>query len=269
MINLVPGDSFRLIQEVPDQSVNLVMTDVPYPDMKIHDGTRDIISSANWIEWFAPMATQIKRVLTPDGSFVTTINSKKDRGIFFEWVYWMRQVLGFNYVLTCYWVKKNIIPGSVKRMRFPRDGVDFIAWFSVTPQYYSNLSAVSDWKSYNPATTMPTNLIYASMMDDVEYWAAKKKTGISHTGKYPEAVPRLFIQILTRPGDLVLDPFSGTGTTALAAAKYSRNCLAFEKNASNVRLTCAVFSQHRRLVGVRAERLNVSSIRAWKLSKLF
>lgn len=229
------------------------MTDVPYPDMKIHDGSRQIIASDEWTEWFSPMAREIKRVLKPTGSFVTTINSKSDRGFYFDWVHWMRSELGMHYVLTHYWVKKNIIPGAVKRMKHPRDGVDFIAWFGATSRYYSNLLAIENWKKYNPATTTPTNLIYATVMDDESYWAAKKKTGTSHTGKYPEAVPDLFIQMLTKPGGLVLEPFLGTGTTAIMASKHCRNCLAFEKNWRNVSLSQASFKAARRVHEVDIE----------------
>ena len=260
----MPGDSFRLIREVPDACVDLVMTDVPYPDMKIHDGTRRIIASEEWIEWFKPLAIEIKRVLKPTGSFVTTINSKKDRGFYFDWVAWMRQTLEFHFVLPHYWVKKNIIPGSVKRMRFPRDGVDHIAWFGATPRYYANLGAIDNWKKYNPATTTPTNMIYASTMDDMSYHRAKKKTGIDHTGKYPELIPDLFIQILTQPGGTVLEPFLGTGTTAIVAAKHGRECMAFERNMKNVTLARAAMKEARKLYNFD-DVFQVLSARKWKL----
>jgi DNA modification methylase len=50
----------------------------------------------------------------------------------------------------------------------------------------------------------------------------------SHSAAFPEALPTWFAQLLTKPGDLVLDPFLGSGTTALAAAKLGRNYLGIE-----------------------------------------
>jgi site-specific DNA-methyltransferase (adenine-specific) len=236
MIHLVKGNAFKLIKAVPDSSIGLVMTDVPYPDMKIHDGTRNIISSEQWISWFTPMAEQIKRVLLPSGSFVTTFNSKVDRGVFFDWVHWMRHTLGMHYVMPFYWVKKNIIPGSVKNMRFPRDSTDFIAWFSKSPDYWSSLTDI-DWKRYNPATAVPTNLIYATSNDSPECREAMRQLKMRHTGKYPSAIPDLFIKMTTQLAHTVLDPFSGTGTTLLSAYENNRNAIGFEKNLRNVTLT--------------------------------
>ena len=50
----------------------------------------------------------------------------------------------------------------------------------------------------------------------------------THSAAFPEALPTWFIRLLTKSGDLVLDPFIGSGTTAIAAAKLSRNYLGIE-----------------------------------------
>jgi site-specific DNA-methyltransferase (adenine-specific) len=242
MIELIRGDSFRLIKHVADNSIPLVMTDVPYPDMKIHDGSKDVIPSDQWVEWFSPLAYEILRVLSPTGSFVTTINSKKDRSFYFKFAHWMTTVGGFEYALTHYWVKQNIIPGDVGKMPFPRDAVDPILWFVKTKGYACDLTVIDDWGRYNPHhPKIPTNMIYASVNDDTAYRAAKKDTGIDHTGKYPQLIPEFFIRILTNEGDLVLEPFAGSGTTPIAAGLLNRPCLAFEKNLSNITLAQAGF----------------------------
>jgi site-specific DNA-methyltransferase (adenine-specific)/site-specific DNA-methyltransferase (cytosine-N4-specific) len=241
MITLYNGNSFQLIREIiASSSVDLVMTDVPYPDMTIHDGINPPVKSQDWIAWFQPLAEQIKQVLKPTGSFVTTFNSKSDRGIYFEWVESMRG-LGFHYVLTYYWVKKNIIPGDVSKLRFPRDGVDFIAHLSLNKNYKADLTEIQ-WKNYNPATAVPTNLIYASVMDDKPYWAACKKLSLRHPGKYPSMIPDLFIRMLTDEGDVVLDPFNGTGTTTLVAEKLGRKAVGFELNPKNIALSREIYA---------------------------
>ena len=256
MIRLVHGDSFNLIKKLNNNSINLVMTDVPYPDMMVHDGVSAIVPSERWIDWFRPMAEEILRILKFTGSFVTTFNSKRDRAVFFRWVNDMTG-LGFHYVLTHYWVKKNIIPGSISKMRFPRDGVDFIAHFSKTPQYSADLTRVPDWSAYNHATHVPTNLIYASVRDDKSYWKARKLTGIDHTGKYPSAIPRLFIQMLTAELDCVLDPFNGTGTVTLTAEQLGRQSIGLEKNPQNIRLSKVIY----RLEDVSFKHISRKSLR--------
>ena len=54
---------------------------------------------------------------------------------------------------------------------------------------------------------------------------------------FPEKLPAFFIGLFTRPGDAVLDPFSGSGTTAFVAMRMGRKFIAVEKEAANVRLT--------------------------------
>ncbi len=54
--------------------------------------------------------------------------------------------------------------------------------------------------------------------------------GCPHRAVFPEAVVTEFIRLLTRPGDVVLDPFLGSGTTAVAAKKLSRHYLGVDIN---------------------------------------
>jgi len=233
MVTLEQGNTFDLISRLPTNSVDLVMTDVPYPDMTIHDGTKDIITSGKWIEWFAPMAREIKRVLKPRGSFVTTINCNTDQAFFHRWVVWMVDELKFTYQLPWYWVKKDI--PQKKRVR-AKDGVDYIAHFTKSPECATYLKRIKDWSRYNPATKVATNLIYASNSEDEAYVKTSAKMGHKHPGKYPAKIPEVFIQILTKPGDTVLEPFAGSGTTLLVAAKLKRKVIGFEKNPKNVEL---------------------------------
>lgn len=236
MIKLMHGDSFKMIKEIKDESIKLVQTDVPYPDMEIHDEKGHVVYADSWIKWFAPMAKDIYRVLEDGGSFVTTINCKYDFSFFYKWVNWMCE-LGFTYVYDWYWIKQNIIPGKMKR---PRDSKDYIAHFykgsiDESKDVY-NMSAIEDWRKYNPNTSIPTNLIYASNLNDKDYYKISKKLGIKHPGKYPSLIPELFIKLLTDEGDVVLELFNGSGTTSIEASILGRKCIAFEYNDDFIKL---------------------------------
>ena len=237
MIKLHVGDSFEMIKDVKSKSVSLVQTDVPYPDMIIHDDNTSIVNSQEWIEWFSPLAKEIKRVLKDGGSLVTTINSKYDFSFYHKWVSWMCDELGLTYVYNWYWMKTRVIPGgSYPR---PRDATDFIAHFykgsiDDSKDVY-DMDAIDDWTRYNPSTKVPTNLIYASSSDQA-YREACKELGMKHNGKYPGVIPELFIKLLTKKGDIILDPFNGSGTTSIVASELGRKCIAFEYNKKWVRL---------------------------------
>jgi site-specific DNA-methyltransferase (adenine-specific)/site-specific DNA-methyltransferase (cytosine-N4-specific) len=55
---------------------------------------------------------------------------------------------------------------------------------------------------------------------------------------FPERVPAFFIDLLTKQGDVVLDPFSGSGTTAKVALAKGRRFIVIDKEAANIRLIC-------------------------------
>jgi site-specific DNA-methyltransferase (adenine-specific) len=231
MIKLYQGDSFKLIENLKDESVDLVQTDVPYPDLEIHDGKTEIIPGEEWISWFAPMADEINRVLKPGGSFVTTINSKWDFSFYHRWVKWMCDEYDLTYVYNWYWVKFNGLPYRLKK---PVDLTDFIAHFykgsiKDSKEIY-NMDAIEDWTKYNPHTKLATNLIYSSTMGEKEYRKACKELGIKHSGKYPSLVADMFIRLLTKEGDVILEPFNGSGTTSIVASQLDRKCIAFEYN---------------------------------------
>ena len=73
---------------------------------------------------------------------------------------------------------------------------------------------------FNKVERYPEDVIYVKR----EYWKGKKKTPT----KLPLALIEKLIQYATDPGDLVLDPFMGSGTTAVAAKKLGRRWLGFE-----------------------------------------
>jgi hypothetical protein len=84
------------------------------------------------------------------------------------------------------------------------------------------------------------NVVYADEgPDDIAFRA---RTYIEGLGDYhaalPLAVPRFFVDLLTDPGDLVLDPFAGTNSTGAAAAAMGRRWLSYEPEPEQIRRAC-------------------------------
>ena len=65
-----------------------------------------------------------------------------------------------------------------------------------------------------------------------------------HSAAFPESLPEWFIKLFTKPGDMVLDPFSGSGTTGVACVNTGRNFIGIEKDPTyfaiaDYRIACA------------------------------
>ena len=75
---------------------------------------------------------------------------------------------------------------------------------------------VSNW--LGRSTVYPTNVLHL----------ATECGNRNHSAAFPESLPAWFIQLLTKPGDVVVDPFVGAGTTAVAALNLDRRYIGIE-----------------------------------------
>jgi DNA modification methylase len=113
------------------------------------------------------------------------------------------------------------------------------AWF-VGPYYTSSYRAVDDYEFIGLFGTAP----YVARLDDTYHWRYRgtwEMTSVAknddHPAKFPTELPERCIVMLTDPGDVVLDPFVGSGTTLIAAESMGRQCVAMELSPRYVDLT--------------------------------
>jgi modification methylase len=79
--------------------------------------------------------------------------------------------------------------------------------------------------------------VWAQAADEGEsIWSMTTETSVDHPAPFPEELPRRLILLYTKPGDLVLDPFMGSGSTAVAAVMEGRHYVGFEVSEEYCRL---------------------------------
>lgn len=111
------------------------------------------------------------------------------------------------------WVKKAPMPESVKNR--PSNATEEVFLFSKTPNYYYDNQAVREETGANRKN----------------YWLlGPDSSGTPHPAAFPKELARRCILLGSRPGDLVLDPFSGSGTTGMVAVELNRNAVLIELN---------------------------------------
>jgi site-specific DNA-methyltransferase (adenine-specific) len=243
------GDSLDLLKELPDDSVDLVITSPPYSNMKKYIDDEGI-SADDYVDWFIPYCIEIERVIKPTGSFILNINDKVEGGFrhpyVFDLISRLHKETGLKMFERLFWNKMKGLPN---RSRFG-DRIEFLFWFVKDKNFKFNIdemrteySPVSikrmkkplkkrysrgeddskleykDWAP-NPKGALPTTLINIS--------SQSKKIADSHVAVYPTALIKYFIMGSTNEGDIVLDPFMGTGTTGLVSKELNRNYIGFE-----------------------------------------
>jgi DNA modification methylase len=206
------GSCFDLLEHVPEESVQLILVDSPY-DTGREDNLETMGRTSMNYPWDGPIDNLrwlelADRALKPGGSIASFYDWKKIN----ELMNIVELELGYVVKRPIIWRKLNPMPGN--RASLPASTIEMGYW-AVKPG--------AKW-----VFNCPEHLTYADFL-----WF---DTGVPRTGKgkprheamKPEELFGDLIEILTNPGDVVLDPFCGSGTTAVAAANRGRIPICFE-----------------------------------------
>ena len=243
------GDSLELLKQLPDNSVDLVITSPPYADLKVYIDNPGILAD-DYVNWFIPYCKEIERVIKPTGSFILNINDKVENGFrhpyVFDLISKLHKETGLKMFERLFWNKMKGLP---KRSRFG-ERVEYLFWFAKEKGFKFNIDDMRteyseksikrmtkplkkrfartegddniEYKNWapNPKGALPTTLVNIS--------SESKRIADSHVAVFPVSLVEYFIKGSTEKGDLILDPFMGTGTTAVASKKLGRNWMGFE-----------------------------------------
>lgn len=243
------GDSLELLKQLPDNSVDLVITSPPYADLKVYIDNPGILAD-NYVEWFLPICNEICRVIKPTGSFILNINDKVENGFRHPYVYDLISEIHKRTELKMFerlfWNKLKSLPN---RSRFG-DRIEHLFWFAKEKgfQFYIDEMRTEYSEKSIKRMTKPLKKRFARTEgdDDIEYkdWAPNPKGALpttlinisseskriadAHVAVYPVELVKYFIKGSTKEGDVVLDPFMGTGTTGVACKQLGRNYIGFD-----------------------------------------
>ncbi len=250
------GDCEALLKEIPDNSIDLILTSPPYADQR--KSTYGGISPDQYVDWFLPKSAEFLRVLKPTGTFILNIKERVVNGerhtYVLELILAMRGQ-GWLWTEEFMWHKKNSHPGKWPN-RF-RDNWERLIQFNKSRQFAMYQDAVmvpvGDWAKDRLAKLSQTDLtrdeskVGSGFGKNVSNWVGREMVypnnvlhmatecyNRRHSAAFPLDLPKWFIKLFTQPGDVVLDPFIGSGTTAVAAIELSRHFIGVDLLAENV-----------------------------------
>ena len=240
------GDCLEILKGFSDNSIDLVMTSPPYADRRAIK-----IDPKNYSSWFIPIADQLYRVLKPTGSFILNIkenvsNTERDTYVI-ELILEMRKSK-WLWTEEYIWCKTNSVPGKWPN-RF-RDSWERCLHFTKEKHFKMNQESVmipiGDWaesrlKQLDKNETRHDSRTNSGFGRDLSKWINRDKVYPSnvlhlavegknknHSAVFPITLPTWFIKLFTNEEDIVLDPFLGSGTTALAAKQLNRKYIGIE-----------------------------------------
>lgn len=225
MITFKNECSIKGMQKLEDQSVDLIVTDPPYNiadnnKMTMKDG-KFITTSKAWggdfqdtwnsfeeyYEWLKPFFAEMQRVLKDDGSMIIFL----DRNFASTVGYLLQKDFGLIVKNKLYFQKTN--PSiSVRRNNY-RSCVEEAIWISKTKNCKLNFVNQTEMKQ-----------VFSGNNGE-----RRKTKSIHPCQKYGWMIEPM-IERHSEPGDVVLDPFAGSGTTLRIAAAMGRKAIGFEKS---------------------------------------
>lgn len=222
-VRIIQGDCLQVLRELPDGCVDAVVTDPPYcsggnleaQKNSKAQGLRTATVSADDFEWFTSdnmgtaglvwmlrsMMIECRRLLKPNRSAF----------VFTDWRMLPNlapalESAGMRYRNMIVWDKGNA--GL---------GVGFKPAHEIIMEF---TNGVTEYASLTGQNLLRFPRVHSSEKE--------------HGAQKPIGLIRKLLEVATRPGDLVLDPFAGSGTTANAAAVDGRRCIAIELSPNNV-----------------------------------
>jgi site-specific DNA-methyltransferase (cytosine-N4-specific) len=253
-VTVLTGDSLVVLPTLEAESVQCCVTSPPYWGLRDYNHSAQIgaeASPAEYVENLVRVFREVRRVLRADGTLWLNVGDgyarnggegncgpnakvgntkkliqKRNCKVPDVWGLKDRDLLGMPWRVAfalqndgwilrsrVVWIKKTAMPESVKNR--PTNATEEVFLFAKNPGYFYDSQGVREDSGANLRN----------------YWRLGPDTsGNGHPAAFPRELVRRCIRLATRPGDTVLDPFGGSGTTGVVAQEEDRHALLIELN---------------------------------------
>jgi site-specific DNA-methyltransferase (adenine-specific) len=241
MDQVLAGDCLKLLARLPESSVDLAFADPPFNIGYEYDHYHDRRAKSEYLAWTESWLKAVRRVLKPAASFYVAIGDEfaaeikvrlDDLGLTMRnWIVWH-----YTFGVNC-------------TKKFNRSHAHIFYYIADTKRYTFNSDTVrvpsarqttyADRRA-NPRGKLPDDTWVLRPQENDRFfpengdtWYVARICGtfkerIAHPCQMPEAVLERIIRVSSNPGDIVLDPFAGSGTTLAVAKRLGRHYVGME-----------------------------------------
>ena len=238
--NLLLGDSLNVLKKLSDNSIDACITDPPYniegqrnkeigwyksnslwkesKNFNKFSESWDNFSNQSYEDFTVSWLMEIKRVVKENGN-VAIFGSYHN---IFK-IGYLLEKLDFRIINSIVWYKRNAFPNITQRMFC--ESTEYIIWAA-----NNSSKKAKNWTfNYNEMKDLNGGKQMRNMWDIPSTPSSEKKEG-KHPSQKPLAVMERLIKSLSKEGDIILDPFVGSGTTSLASVKNKRKYIGIDTN---------------------------------------
>jgi len=228
------GDCLELMRKLPDTLISLTVTSPPYNIGKEYETVRDV---DEYLTWCQSWIKEIHRLTAADGAFWLNLGylnlPGRAKAIPIPYLIWNRvpfyliQEVVWNYGagVAC---RKSLSPRNEKFLWYVKHPDNYV--FNLDDVRDPNVKYPNQKKNgklrCNPLGKNPSDVWKIPKVTSGENRSSKERT--DHPAQFPVALIERIIRATSRPGDVVLDPFMGSGSVAEAALRTGRQAVGFE-----------------------------------------
>ncbi|MHA1512043.1 MAG: DNA-methyltransferase, partial [Promethearchaeota archaeon] len=229
--NIILGDS-RDLSIIPDNSIHLVVTSPPYNVTKDYD---ENLTLKEYLALLSSVFTEMWRVLVPGGRMAINIANigRKPYIPLHSYIINIMHKIGFYMRGEIIWNKDSSAGiscawGSFASASNPvlRDVHEYILVFS---------KITGKLEKGNKINTIDKK-DFVEWSKSIWNFSAVSAKKIGHPAPFPVELPRRLIEFYSYEGDVILDPFIGSGTTAIASLELERHFIGYDISAEYVKL---------------------------------
>lgn len=228
-LSVICGDAIEEMKKLPDGTIRLIVTDPPYNLNKNYGNNQDKLEFDAYIDFSRQWLTEAKRVLTDDGtiyvfmgmryiSYIFNILEQELNMTFNSWITWFyTQGIGKT---------KGFSPRHDDILMFTKSSKNFVFHLDnirVPQKFYRS---VNNMRGANPGNVWE--------FSHMHYCNKNRK---KHPTQKPEGLYERMILASSDPGDVVLDPFVGSGTALRVCQQTDRSGIGFDMNPEYVAMT--------------------------------
>lgn len=259
MATLYTGDCIDVLKTLPDSSVDSVVTSPPYAMQR--KSTYGGIPETDYPQWTVEWMREVWRVLKDDGSVIINISPHVKNGELSDYVLRTRLALreaGWTELAELIWHKTTAMPvGSINR---PRRHWESLLWFGKHGRPYSDAKAngraanngnnsggqhtQNGWNHYGFSSDKTNYNKRARSADIVSLSPNRDATG--HPAPFPWQLAEWCGKLITPPGGTILDPFTGSSSTGVAAKRNGWDFIGIDQSPEYIEMS----RQRLGLVGV-------------------
>lgn len=265
---VVVGDSLSLAKKLPAESIKCIITSPPYFGLRQYSNDPELQemeigrekTPQEYIQKLVSLFKELRRAIRSDGTLWLNLgDSYRDSQLL--GIPWRAAIalqdVGWILRSEIIWQKPNAMPSSVSNR--PTTDHEHIFLFAKSKDYFYNADAIREQhKTFSPESKMKggrshfgkkngtpergknsgNSNLHDARWDQAFHPLGRNKRTVwniplgkfreAHFAVFPEKLVELCLLAGTQKEDLVLDPFIGSGTTAVVAKKLQRNFLGFE-----------------------------------------